>query len=682
MERADNFKKVLEAVFGGSTPDLPVPDDSASGNQNDQDPWEGSDGNAPSNSSGSSDTSSGGSSNGSSPGSAWYPDYNPIWADGKCINHGEPPSGRPNYPSLEECCSKSYGGQESGVCLGSVQDSPSVGNDETDNASGENVSTTSSTSSAAGSTVQNNDSSSSNSEHTTDETSPHSNNENSSESSTAAFWPDYNPIWSLGKCVSDGDPPSGRPNYPSLEECCNNAYGGQASNVCIGAALEGSASESSAPQENGASSGDMWYPDCNSLWSMGKCTNTLPFENGRPTYSTQMECCQNAYRGQASGVCLADIPDQPTSVLDAVENSLEMWYGDYNPIWAEGKCIKTSPIPDNRPWYYSQSECCEKTYGGQASGVCLGSIEAGGAFADAFTSFLQSQRLGELLVYSCDSAEIPSSSSPVDVSYDYEFSVPKSIRADLVFADVKRRIMDHIASEIDCKSTVVPRKLRTQESGIVGLQSSSLSDEIDTKKARCREPLDASFVCVPVIGHLVVFVDDGASPTDIEQAKNRILKNIAAGQYTSESIRDVVFIGEHSSESPSIQIQSESASSTVWVPIVVSLFIIAAVVSIGLYVVIKRRRLMRIQEQSDEGQDCSEKIVMDRTTRMSEYSLPTSAGDIVDDNGDDECSSASGPSEQLSESDIEDSINNDTESDDGSMSLNGYDAHDEGSASL
>jgi hypothetical protein len=337
MERADNFKKVLIALFGSSIPDLPVPDDSASGDETDNEPSEGS--NSPGNSSGSSDTSSGGNSSGSeTPCSAWYPDYNPIWADGKCINLGEPPSGRPNYPSLEECCSKSYGGQASGVCLGTVQDSPPGGTGETETTS------TSSTGSVA-STVPQDESSpnSPNSDPTNDETSPN-NNDSSSEPSSTAYWPDYNPIWSLGKCVSDGEPPSGRPNYPSIEECCNNAYGGQASRVCVGAA-EGSTPEPSALNENDESTGDMWYPDYNSLWSRGKCTNALPFENGRPSYSTQMECCQNAYRGQASGVCLADIPDQPSSVSDAVENSLEMWYGDYNPIWAEGKCIKPHQYP-------------------------------------------------------------------------------------------------------------------------------------------------------------------------------------------------------------------------------------------------------------------------------------------------------------------------------------------------
>ena len=180
-------------------------------------------------------------------------------------------------------------------------------------------------------------------------------------------------------------------------------------------------------------------------------------------------------------------------------------------------------------------------------------------------------------------------------------------------------------------------------------------------------------------------MNDGSSPSEIKQAKNRILASIAAGQYTSESIRDVVFIGEHSDKSPSIQIQQNESAHTVWIPVVISLFIAIAIVSMGLYIVIKRRRSRRIQEQSDE-QDCSAKIVIDCTARTSEYRVPTSAGELEDNDGDEEdqdslCSSASRTSEQSSNVRLEDSINNDVASDDGSISLEGYDGHDEGSAS-
>ena len=184
MERADNFKKVLLALFGSSPPSLPAPTGSNSGNTNGQSSPDSQNGNT----NGSDNTLDPGSSNNSSnfngAGTAYYPDYNPIWSEGKCINDGEPPSGRPNHPTLEECCEKNYGDQASGICLGSVKD-PSVGTAP--------ISSPDSPPNSQESEVPN------------DEI-PSSSYSDSPESGSTAFYPDYNPIWSLGKCVNDGEP--------------------------------------------------------------------------------------------------------------------------------------------------------------------------------------------------------------------------------------------------------------------------------------------------------------------------------------------------------------------------------------------------------------------------------------------------------------------------------------------
>ena len=52
----------------------------------------------------------------------WWPDYNPQWNQGKCVNDGTTPSGRPSYDSGEECCLASYGGQSSNVCIDAISD--------------------------------------------------------------------------------------------------------------------------------------------------------------------------------------------------------------------------------------------------------------------------------------------------------------------------------------------------------------------------------------------------------------------------------------------------------------------------------------------------------------------------------------------------------------------------------
>lgn len=104
MERAANFKKVLDVFFGGSPPQV------GSG--------AGSSGSGSSGSSPSGSGSSGGSSD------KWYPDYNPQFSQGKCINEAPLPSGRPSYDTGADCCGKAYSGQASNVCLSSLPQSP------------------------------------------------------------------------------------------------------------------------------------------------------------------------------------------------------------------------------------------------------------------------------------------------------------------------------------------------------------------------------------------------------------------------------------------------------------------------------------------------------------------------------------------------------------------------------
>jgi hypothetical protein len=600
MERADNFKKVLLALFGSALPDLP--NSGSSGNEN---PPNGS-GNP--NNDGSIDSSS----------TAYYPDYNSNWSLGKCINDGIPPLGRPNYETLEECCSKAYGGQASGVCLGSV---PGGSSDETDDTgtNGDTATTSTTSSTAIGDSTSSTTSAGDDSETPNDDTSPGSDDDSTGSGSTA-YYPDYNPIWSLGKCINDGAPPPGRPNYESLIECCNMAYGGQASGACLGTTEDDVSDQSDSPVS------DLWYPDYNPLWALGSCTNALPFENGRPTYDNQLECCQNAYRGQASGKCLADIiPNNLTGVSSPTQpDKGEQWYADYNPLWSFGKCVNKSPVPDNRLYYSTQSECCKKVYGGQASGSCLegldnenASIQSNGSFADSFTSYLQSQRFKELMVYSCGSTEIPQSSRVIDISYDYEFSVPKTVRADLALTELKRRMMEHVASEFGCQNTT-PRKLRrTKEEEIVGIQSSGWSDEIDTKTAQCRQPSGSTVVCVPVVGHLVAFLKTD-NPSVITYAKTRIFEALAQGEYTSESIQNVEFIGVHSNKPILHEMQQEPVTrSQSWVFVVASLFLVMSAVA-GMIVVFKRRKSSKIQA---EEQECFEKGTIDHTHRLSDYSF-------------------------------------------------------------
>ena len=50
------------------------------------------------------------------------------------------------------------------------------------------------------------------------------------------------------------------------------------------------------------------------------------------------------------------------------------WYPDYNAQWSLGKCVNEAPIPSGRPSYDTGLDCCQGSYGGQASGGCVSSL--------------------------------------------------------------------------------------------------------------------------------------------------------------------------------------------------------------------------------------------------------------------------------------------------------------------
>ena len=119
MERAQNFKKVLDVFFGGSPP--PV----GSLSHLDTSTGMGSSGSG----SGSGSGSISGLVSESGTSAQWYPDYNPQFALGKCSNEAPVPGGRPTFDSGAECCEKAYAGQASGACLDSLPQAPSPSTD-------------------------------------------------------------------------------------------------------------------------------------------------------------------------------------------------------------------------------------------------------------------------------------------------------------------------------------------------------------------------------------------------------------------------------------------------------------------------------------------------------------------------------------------------------------------------
>ena len=112
---------------------------------------------------------------------------------------------------------------------------------------------------------------------------------------------------------------------------------------------------------------DVFYPDYSQEWSSGLCINTRPLPSGRPNYSTMLDCCKGAYRGQTSGYCLGQLPSPPT-MSPTVSGGLDVFYPDYSQQWAGGLCVNTRPLPSGRPNYSTMLACCKGAYAGQMSG--------------------------------------------------------------------------------------------------------------------------------------------------------------------------------------------------------------------------------------------------------------------------------------------------------------------------
>ena len=184
----------------------------------------------------------------------YYADYTLPWTMGMCISTSDvpAPTGRSTFATMEECCDVAYAGQVSDAC--NVGTRPPTG--------------------APTATV------------------------------AATFYPDYSLPWPQGKCIDTSPMPTGRPTYTSQLACCKAAYGGQVSKACINDLAN--PPTSSPTQEGGP---DVYYPDYSLAWTVGTCINTVPVPSGRPTYTTPLECCEAAYRGQVSETCVLSWSD-------------------------------------------------------------------------------------------------------------------------------------------------------------------------------------------------------------------------------------------------------------------------------------------------------------------------------------------------------------------------------------
>jgi len=457
-ERSQNFKKVLESIFAGNPPEVlgSVISSNLQG---------------PTQPSPSIPTSSLPSPHTQTTGDRWYPDYNPIWAKGICINSYPAPSGRPHYDSQSECCAKAYGGQVSGACVSLLPLSP----------------------------VE-------------------------SPSTPSSFIPDASAI------VSVVTRPTKKP---------------------VGAS---SIEEVKLPNTEVGEAGVKWYPDYNPIWALGVCSNKAPLAHGRPTYSsqTQTECCEFAYRGQASGACVnhvsrsRDTPNKPVSS------------------------------------------------------------------AESFTTEFMAPHAvlrSNFITYSCgESNTIPYNTAIMDIFYYYEVLLPQTVQVKHALPSLKKEIMDGLADTLNCQMSDYRRGLRKVLDGtLFGFQSVEGSDVIDEEKGSCTVTQEKDGeMCYPVIGHIAAVMKIDSTNDEVLGVKNDILDNIRhtmAGNSISSGIEHInamsmkAMIPLALEKLMILEPVTTDSSNRAWVAVVCCFLVIAVVVTLTL-LVMKRRRVSRMVSKS------------------------------------------------------------------------------------
>lgn len=274
--------------------------------------------------------------------SYWHPTYSAGWTKGYCSFSKQ--CNNPRYDTQLECCESAYPGQISGHCLSLVPESERPPVPET-------------------------------------------------------YYPKYDEKWEDGYCVNDRPVPggeNGRPQYDTMVECCEGAYGSQLSKACHAKLPPGERPTGSPTTLLGKSQVDVYYPDYDTEWSKAGCTNAKPQEKhghtmvpcrDRPCYETALECCKGAYAGQMSGACMDLLPEgeRPTASPTGIGGP-EGWYGMVHTCngqdWSTATCDNKrldygdcgyhmrQPSIQSGDSYETKLECCEAVYSSQYSNAC------------------------------------------------------------------------------------------------------------------------------------------------------------------------------------------------------------------------------------------------------------------------------------------------------------------------
>jgi len=307
-----------------------------------------------------------------------------------------------------------------------------------------------------------------------------------------------------------------------------------------------------------------WYPDYNSNYSLGKCVNEVPPPNGRQSYDTGVDCCNMAYTNQASGICLSSAPRPSLSSSDKASTSLP-----------------------------------------------------GNSLADSyFSSFrTHARKRNNFITYNCGSnVDIPMDSLIVDILFDYEISVPLTAQPQHLLPNLKKQIMDDLATTLGCQMSL-RRNLRraSKYDGLLGFHSIMGGDVIDGKKGSCSESAETNEACVPVIGHLAAFVERNATADIVIATKDIILKSIQDDMGHSNLTQRIVYVSEHGNEpqhhsnNSGLDGDSIEFSSTTSTYVIIILFP-ASMLGVMAVLLLKRK-----EETNQDAEESSANFVVNTT---------------------------------------------------------------------
>jgi len=296
-----------------------------------------------------------------------------------------------------------------------------------------------------------------------------------------------------------------------------------------------------------------------------------------------------------------------------------MWYPNYNNDYALGKCINVAPVPNGRLFYDSGSECCQRAYGQQASGVCLDSLPG-----DSMAPMSEATTGNDFISYDCVGSESDVESLQIDIAYDYEIY---GENGEEILPELKEQMMAALAESLGCVASSRRSLQTTDDQVILGFQSAEGTDMINSQGS-CDGSISE---CIPVVGHLVAYVQSDASSDSVSTTKNLILDQIKDDITTntesySNLTQNIVFVSEHQNDNqrPNVVAKVEETTnqtSNSAVIIILAVLVSFVVVAVQVLLVVKKRRLrenkkVEVNEESKEKSN-EESETIGETARMS-----------------------------------------------------------------